>query len=51
MGKPVGTDPDFIHTLTHTASDDGQIVSTEGTLAIHEVFGLNAEWPQVDEPG
>ena len=40
------------HSLTTTtASDDGQIVSTEGTLAIHEVFGLNTEWPQIDEPG
>ena len=40
------------HSLTTTtASDDGQIVSTERTLAIHEVFGLNTEWPQIDEPG
>ena len=35
---------------TTTASDDGQIISTAGTLAVHEVFDLPAHWPHVDEP-
>lgn len=33
-----------------TADDNGNITATEGTLAIHELFGLPQEWPQVDKP-
>jgi hypothetical protein len=35
---------------TTTADDNGKITATEGTLAIHELFGLPREWPQVDKP-
>jgi hypothetical protein len=39
------------HSLpTTTANNSGEITSTEGTLAIHELFDLPKEWPQVDKP-
>ncbi|MGB7165294.1 MAG: hypothetical protein WBD70_19510, partial [Mycobacterium sp.] len=34
---------------TTTASDDGQRVNTEGTLAIDALFGLPSDWPLVDK--
>jgi hypothetical protein len=36
---------------TTTATDDGQPVRTEGTVAIDELFGLPSDWPLVDKPG
>jgi hypothetical protein len=35
---------------TTTATDDGQRVNTEGTLAIDALFGLPSDWPLVDKP-
>jgi hypothetical protein len=33
-----------------TATDDGQIVNSEGTLTIDELFDLPTDWPLVDKP-
>ena len=35
---------------TTTATDDGQIANTEGTLASDKLFDLPTDWPLVDKP-
>jgi hypothetical protein len=35
---------------TNNLQDDGQVLRTDGNLAVHELFDIPSDWPLVDKP-